>query len=298
MSHPLRVRIDRSSRKETIEPTCVGVAATVDKDANTQFGGYFFQNGGTTVVEAGVLAERVIAAIDNYQQKNGKLPTYLIIYRSGASEGQFTEIKENECEPLKAAIEKHYGEHRTATPKITVIAIQRKTSHRILKAASELERFDARTPAAVQNVTPGTVATQRGTNPDFQEFIMVAQKAQLGTAKPTVGTIIFQHPPFSTNLSHITNLSNALCYMHEACCSAISIPAPLKSAEQLAKRGKNNWTYWLQTKFGGEDNMSTFSDSSKQFTSDDVDEFKKQASEWFRDLSNSLQVNIRTKYWA
>ena len=44
----LKFMLQTSMPKFKLQSTKKG-PATVDKDANTQFGGYFFQNGGTTI---------------------------------------------------------------------------------------------------------------------------------------------------------------------------------------------------------------------------------------------------------
>uniref|UniRef100_A0AC34GNE7 Uncharacterized protein n=1 Tax=Panagrolaimus sp. ES5 TaxID=591445 RepID=A0AC34GNE7_9BILA len=298
MSHPPKVRIDQYSKVQAHEPTCVGIAGTVDHYANSQSGGYFYQNGGTFLIDGEKLSEKVIDMIKEYYLRNQFYPTYLIIYRSGLSEGQFAEVDVKECQVLRRYIDGFYAQLMIPLPKISVIAVQRKTNYRLFKPAKELEQYiGTKTPAHIQNVTPGTTITQRGTNPEAKEFIMVPQKALLGTAKPIVGTVIFDSPPFSTNIEHMANLSNSLCYMHEICTSAISIPAPLKSAEQLAKRGKNNWVHWQKNGNFDDDNSSVAS-STRQLKKDDVENFKLQTAEWFNDLSNDLQVKIKTMFWA
>uniref|UniRef100_A0A914Y5N9 Piwi domain-containing protein n=1 Tax=Panagrolaimus superbus TaxID=310955 RepID=A0A914Y5N9_9BILA len=298
MSHPPKVRIDQFSKVQGHEPTCVGIAGTIDRNANCQSGGYFYQNGGSFIIDAQKLSEKVIDMIKEYFLRNQFYPSYLIIYRSGLSEGQFAEVDDKECQVMKKIIFSFYEQLMLPPPKISVIAVQRKTNYRLFKPVKDLEQYiGSKTPAFIQNVTPGTTITQRGTNPECKEFIMVAQKALLGTAKPIVGTVIFDYPPFSTNIEQIANLSNSLCYMHEICTSAISIPAPLKSAEQLAKRGKNNWVHWLK-KSNVEDDTSSVASSIKQLTKEDVENFKAQASAWFDDLSKDLQVVIKSKFWA
>lgn len=43
------------------------------------------------------------------------------------------------------------------------------------------------------------------------------------------------------DLVELENVTNAMCYLHGIVTSPVSVPAPLYSAEDLAKRGRNNW---------------------------------------------------------
>ena len=138
--------------------------------------------------------------------------------------------------------------------------------------------------------------TKKGTNPNYKEFIMVPQKALLGTAKPIVGTLIYENPPFWSNIDHLANLSHSLCYMHEVSTAPISCPAPLRSAEQLAQRGKNNWV--TNRNQNSDTTSSTSSNNYQQMSSDEKDVYMARLGEHFDDLTNILKPTLECKFWA
>jgi hypothetical protein len=278
-----------------LEPVCVGYAATVDGKANVMSGGYFFQTSRNTIVHGERLGERVIDSMKTFHLKSQNYPKQIILYRSGASEGQFLDIKEKECDVMKRTVHKYCNDVGIPPPNFTVIAVQKRTNHRLFQNVEELSKHNERTPAFVQNIAPGTVIVGKGTNPEFKEFLMVAQKALLGTAKPIVGTIIYEYPYDSANIQHLTDLSHALCYMHEVSTGAISVPAPLRSAEQLAQRGKNNWVQW-KNQYG--DTTSTSSFGSQHLTDDQKEENLQRFNEHCDDLSQILRTTLDCKFWA
>uniref|UniRef100_A0AC34F3Z9 Uncharacterized protein n=1 Tax=Panagrolaimus sp. ES5 TaxID=591445 RepID=A0AC34F3Z9_9BILA len=280
---------------QQMEPTCVGYAATVDKKGNVLSGGYFYQTGKNTIVDGQKLGGRVIDSMKTFHLKNQTYPKNIILYRSGASEGQFSAIKEQESELMKQTVHKYCNELRIPPPNFVVIAIQKKTNHRLFQSAEKLSQLSG-AKAAQQNIAPGTVVVGRGTNPDLKEFIMVAQKALLGTAKPIVGTVIYEYPKDYANTEHLSNLSHALCYMHEVSTGAISVPAPLRSAEQLAQRGKNNWVHH-KNRYG--DTASTSSFGSQRLTDDQKEDILRRFAEHCDDLSELLKTSMDTrKFWA
>lgn len=60
-----------------------------------------------------------------------------------------------------------------------------------------------------------------------------------GTARPVRYTVLVdQH---DMELPQIEYITYHLCYTHGIVCSPVSVPGPLYSAGDLAKRGRNNW---------------------------------------------------------
>uniref|UniRef100_A0A914YL23 Piwi domain-containing protein n=1 Tax=Panagrolaimus superbus TaxID=310955 RepID=A0A914YL23_9BILA len=167
-----------------------------------------------------------------YFEKNGKYPEYVLVYRFGTSDGEIEKVKSEESGYM-ASILSDAMDGRS--PKLIVISVRRQHNTRLFKQHADINGNDK---APLQNVEPGSCVA--GTNP--ADIVMVPHRALQGTAKPTLFATIF---PSSEDLDvsqeFLKNITHALCYMHEIVPSAISVPAPLRSAEQMATRGKNIW---------------------------------------------------------
>ncbi|KAI1694797.1 piwi domain-containing protein [Ditylenchus destructor] len=99
-----------------------------------------------------------------------------------------------------------------------------------------------------------------------------------GTAKPIRCTVIWDSVPDRMSLDELENITNMLCYAHGIVMSPVSVPAPLYSAGDLAKRGRNTLK-----EYNGADNSSCSGGNE----SADV-----------ANLSRKLKTALRTKYWA
>uniref|UniRef100_A0AC35EV97 Piwi domain-containing protein n=1 Tax=Panagrolaimus sp. PS1159 TaxID=55785 RepID=A0AC35EV97_9BILA len=150
-----------------LEPVCVGYAATVDGKANVMSGGYFFQTSRNAIVHGERLGERVIDSMKTFSLKSQSYPKQIILYRSGASEGQFLDIKKNECDVMKRTVHKYCNDAQIPPPNFVVIAVQKKTNHRLFKTADELSQLNERTPAFAQNIGKFLQQTSVFPNPPF-----------------------------------------------------------------------------------------------------------------------------------
>ncbi|VDK39379.1 unnamed protein product [Gongylonema pulchrum] len=90
------------------------------------------------------------------------------------------------------------------------------------------------------NVRPGTVVEKDIVHPALAEFIVVAHKTIMGTARPVRVTVLVDDKP-SMSMDELVGMTNALCYAHGIVTSPTSLPAHLCAAADLAKRERNNF---------------------------------------------------------
>jgi hypothetical protein len=116
---------------------------------------------------------------------------------------------------------------------------------------------------------------------------LVGHKTIQGTAQPTRCTVVVDTTNPRVSLEELEYVTYSLCYAHGIVLSPVSVPAPLYSASELAKRGRNNW----KANNGDFDNLSQHSGGSG-------DSAKEIPPHFFMDLSDKLKPIIETKFWA
>lgn len=125
--------------------------------------------------------------------------------------------------------------------KLTFIMSNRITPYRIFK-----DRINVGDRAPLQNVPAGTCVADKIVTRQFPSFILVSQKALIGTARPTVYYIL--EGADVVPIEMIRWMTNSLCYAHGIVTSPTALPSPLVSAADLSKRARNNYK---QQKYGG-----------------------------------------------
>uniref|UniRef100_A0A7E4VAQ2 Piwi domain-containing protein n=1 Tax=Panagrellus redivivus TaxID=6233 RepID=A0A7E4VAQ2_PANRE len=242
MVHPAPMtRHERMEKVDCPDPICVGIACTHNSKANIKHGGeYFYIPRGTDTIRHSKLAENCIEAVKEFHVNEQRYPKNLLILRGGKSEGSFDDVIQTECGAVVQALQK-----ANITCNTTMLVVQRQTNHRIFLPQAELtHRKNAQ--CEEQNVTPGTCITAGITNANYPEFIMMAHRPILGTAKPIVGTLIFESTKGSLSLDQLKHLTHALCYHNEHITAPTALPNILRCATQQAQRGFNNWKYALK----------------------------------------------------
>ena len=145
---------------------------------------------------------------------------------------------------MKDVIEHLKTEHpefKKSGVKFTFIMANRITPFRVFK-----EHIDSRDRAPMQNVPTGTCISEKIVTREIPSFILVSQRALIGTARPTVYYVL--EGADAVPLEHLQWTTNSLCYAHGIVTSPTALPSPLVSAADLSKRARNNFK---QNKFGG-----------------------------------------------
>uniref|UniRef100_A0A915DPU7 Piwi domain-containing protein n=1 Tax=Ditylenchus dipsaci TaxID=166011 RepID=A0A915DPU7_9BILA len=235
VSHPAPQSLfEREKGVAPSSPTIVGLAYTLGNPVDIG-GTYWMQQPRVAHVED--LKLQVVQAMLNFKNKMGSLPKHLIVFRGGVSEGEYRIVLDFEQQAFYDAfdqLEKLHPDFKV--PALTIIVVQCKSNYRIVPT-----KVNPNAKPMDQNVRPGTCLDKRVMHPNLTEFLIVAHKAIQGTANPARCTVIYDSTPGRMPLEEVENVTNCLCYAHGIVTSPVSVPAPLYSASDLAKRGMNNW---------------------------------------------------------
>ena len=108
---------------------------------------------------------KITVCLEQYKKSAGALPEVLVVYRTGAGEGDFKRVEE-EVQDMRKALEKVGSKS-----KLVVVVVQ-KTSHtRIFP-----KEIKGNKPVE-QNVKSGTCIDGQITSAGRQEFVLVCQSA-------------------------------------------------------------------------------------------------------------------------
>uniref|UniRef100_A0A914ERZ2 Piwi domain-containing protein n=1 Tax=Acrobeloides nanus TaxID=290746 RepID=A0A914ERZ2_9BILA len=279
--------VERNQGVPPSEPTIVGMAFTAGHPLLIR-GTYWCQKPRLTIVDR--LADKVAEALEIYHnvpQNKGNYPNHIVVFRGGISEGDYAKVITSEEQFFKQAfanIKKEKPDFRE--PILTIIVVQRTSNYRIVP-----QNPDPNAPPAKQNVPAGTVVDRGVMHPTQTEFLLVAHKAIQGTAHPIKCTVVYdngeKHGQQRMSLEETEYITYHMCYGHAIVSSPVSVPAPLYSAGDLAKRGRNNWKAYA---FGGDAESSISGEGGRARNSGDPN--------FWVDLSESLKPRISTKFWA
>ncbi|KAF1753547.1 hypothetical protein GCK72_020104 [Caenorhabditis remanei] len=277
-----RTLYDRSRNQMDGEPSIVGVSYSLTE--STQLGGFSYMQ---TQREYKIqkLEEAIPTCVKAYKKHSRHLPSRIVIYRVGAGEGDFKRVKQ-EVDEIRSSfgkIEDGYA------PQLVVIVAQ-KTSHARIFPAS-IEGFKA----SEQNVPSGTCIDNVVTSFGYDEFILSSQSPLIGTVRPCKYTILVNDPDWSKNeLIHLTYFR---AFGHQVSYQPPSVPDVLYAAENLAKRGKNNYKVH-QRYVSVQDIERRIIDENPDLISEEMRE--QLASAIVDDMSNSMnQMTIsRRNFWA
>ncbi|EGT35818.1 hypothetical protein CAEBREN_21104 [Caenorhabditis brenneri] len=220
-----RTLFDRNQGTFDGEPTIVGCSYSLK--VPTDLGGFMYLQE-MNEYRLKNLDTKFCDCFNAYQKASGSLPKTIVVYRTGVGEGDYKRVQE-EIQDMKKAMEKISGDK----PKLIVIVVQ-KTSH-IRIFPKEIKG----TKAVEQNVRSGTMVDGQITTAGRNEFILVSQTALIGTVRPIKYTIMTNEANWSKNeLIHATYF---LAFGHQVSYGPPAIPHVLYGAENLAKRGRNNF---------------------------------------------------------
>lgn len=168
-----------------------------------------------------------------YRTKNGFLPTNILYYRDGVSEGQFKELQNIEITALQNACKVVYGPDYNKKVKLTVVVVQKRHHTRFFPPPrSDLGRDDRKN----NNVPPGTIVDSEITQPNENHFYLVSHQSIQGVAKPTKYCILLDEGNF--NIDDIQGFTYELCHLFTRCNRSVSYPAPTYYAHLSAYRGR------------------------------------------------------------
>ena len=166
----------------------------------------------------------VKSLLANYQKRNRKLPSRVIIYRDGVSDGQFEQVIRDELALVKKAL--------PATTKVAIVVCQKRHHTKLY----------GKVDGSCMNICPGILIDGQGDpsksicSPQYLEFYLSSAVAIQGTVKPCKYTLIYDE--IGMYLAEVELMSYWLCYTYCRCNRSVSYPTPAYYAHWAAKRGK------------------------------------------------------------
>lgn len=216
----------------TREPSVVGCAWNTYDEPFRYLGDYQFQEGGVEEVkDFARLAEK---ALDSYSSGASKrLPTKIIIFRDGVSDGQFQGVLSAELGALReACLEKGGPDY---APSLTMVVVMKRHAMRFFRT-----EMNDRAPPWAQNIPVGTVIDSSVVEAKSWEFFLNAHLALQGTAKTPRYVVLRDENGLSSD--ELQTIAMTLAFNHQIVSLPVSLPAPVFSAHNIAKRGKREYS--------------------------------------------------------
>ncbi|KAF7293020.1 Argonaute-like protein [Mycena indigotica] len=170
----------------------------------------------------------MLQRLRRFASMNGnRLPSRVLVYRDGVSEGQFRTVIEEELPEIKAA----FRETPVANynPKLTIVICGKRHHTRFYPA----EQNDA---AGDGNPKAGTVV-DRGVTAVYEfDFFLQAHGGLQGTTRPTHYYVVHDEIGFTADL--LQGLTNSVSYMFARATKAVSLVSPAYYADLACERGR------------------------------------------------------------
>uniref|UniRef100_A0A5K3FU41 Protein argonaute-2 n=1 Tax=Mesocestoides corti TaxID=53468 RepID=A0A5K3FU41_MESCO len=160
-----------------------------------------------------------------FRKRNNELPSKIIFYRDGVSEGQFATVLHDELAAIQRACSTAYSGYE---PGITFIVVQ-KHHHIRFKPIDSSE-----------NVQAGTVVDTEITHRYGFDFYLCSQEGMQGTSRPAHYQVLYDDNDWSSD--SLQCFTYFLCHTYMRCCRSVSYPAPTYYAHLAAFRARE----WLK----------------------------------------------------
>uniref|UniRef100_A0A0R3RLR4 Piwi domain-containing protein n=1 Tax=Elaeophora elaphi TaxID=1147741 RepID=A0A0R3RLR4_9BILA len=271
---------ERQAQIPPNEPTVVAMTYSCGEPFAMQ-GEYWMQEPRLHIAK--FLKEHVEKAVRLFRatSEEKRLPEHVFVFRSGVSEGEYTKIINEEGRQFREAFIAA-ADGRAECVRLTIVVMQAHSNYRIYP------EYPRQGSASQQNVPPGTIIDVDVVHPTQTEFIFVAHKSVMGTARPIRATVLVDDEP-RMSMDELEGVTNALCYAHGIVTSPISLPAHLYAAVDLAKRGRNNFK--TEQNIADDNGSSSGSDGRGHFTNDG-------SVDYFPMMSAELANKLKYKFWA
>ncbi|KAJ8673622.1 hypothetical protein QAD02_004884 [Eretmocerus hayati] len=176
----------------------------------------------------GDMAQIMINHLNKFKKAMSRYPSQIIFYRDGVSEGQFSQIIDNELRDIRQACQRCYIEKMP----ITFVVVQKRHHIRFFPTHKD----DSDDPMKGFNVKAGTIVDTLITHPTDIVFYLVSHASIQGTARPTKYTCLCNDKGMSED--EIEKLTYYLCHVYTRCARSVSYPAPTYYAHLAAFRGR------------------------------------------------------------
>lgn len=175
------------------------------------------------------LADMMVERLKAFQTTSKTLPTRIIVYRDGVSEGQFQIVVNEEMPEIKAAFKKFGTANTPYTPKLTIVVCGKRHHTRFYPTEAQHAAGDG-------NPRPGTVV-DRGVTAVYEfDFFLQAHGGLQGTTRPTHYYVV--HDEIGFQADQLQTLTNDVSYMFARATKAVSLVSPAYYADLACERGR------------------------------------------------------------
>jgi len=159
------------------------------------------------------------------------VPSRIIFYRDGVSEGQFDEVGRKEVNEVKACVAQIWKNKSLpgSPPKITFIIVAKKHHVRFFPR-------DNRDADRSGNCPAGMVVDQEIVSPVDYDFYLQSHGGLLGTSRPSHYSVIEDQNDLNADM--LQAISYTLCHVYARATRSVSIPAPVYYADIVCARGR------------------------------------------------------------
>uniref|UniRef100_A0A1I7ZYD4 Piwi domain-containing protein n=1 Tax=Steinernema glaseri TaxID=37863 RepID=A0A1I7ZYD4_9BILA len=223
----------------------------------------------------------VTDAIEQFYKTSKVYPSTIIVYRGGASDGHFEEVKTKEIAQFQEVLDQVKIKSKRR-PSLKYIIVQRNSGYRLMP---EKPHDFPGNQAMRDNVLPGTCVDSGIVNETKKEFVLVPHQCIQGTAKPSK-YVLLHDEPVEISTDHLQKVTHTLCFMHGIVSSPVNCPSILYQAGDLAKRGSANYKTWMSRR------------DARRNRGIPPAEDQQARAEFFDELCTRMNVVMDHKFWA
>ena len=182
-----------------------------------------------------VLTDAMVKLLDLFRRRNGAMPSNIIIYRDGVSDGQFDQVLKFEMPMIKDALAL-LGYMDNDKVKIAIVICQKGHHTRVVYEESSGANPSYINPCAglLIDATGGKNSIASGRH---NEFYLNSHAAIQGTSKPCKYSLIFDEIGFK--MAELELLTYWTCYLYCRCNKSVSMASPVYYAHWAARRARN-----------------------------------------------------------
>ncbi|KAL6892777.1 Piwi domain-containing protein [Trichoderma longibrachiatum] len=229
VTHPTNMPIKKGNEP----PSLVGFVSSIDRDLG-QWPALAWEQASKQEMLTEKLTDVFKTRLDTWRDHNkGQLPDSIIIYRDGVSEGQFSQVLDQELPSIREACRLKY--QARSQPKLTIlVSVKRHQTRFYPTSTNEMSNSG--------NVINGTVVDRGVTLARYWDFFLTAHEALKGTARPAHYTVLLDEifrPRFGTKAAdELERLTHDLCYLYGRATKAVSICPPAYYADIVCERAR------------------------------------------------------------
>lgn len=215
-------------------PSLIGLVASVDGDL-AQWPAVSWEQPAKQEMLSGQLVDAFKTRLELWRRHNqGHLPDNIVIFRDGVSEGQFSQVLEQELPSIREACHAK-DSPKASAPRLTIVVSVKRHQTCFFPTSREAMSDSG-------NVRNGTVVDRGVTQARYWNFFLTAHHALKGTARPAHYTVIldeiFRHKYKAAAANELERLTHELCYLYGRATKAVSICPPAYYADIVCERAR------------------------------------------------------------